>query len=244
MFIKIKIKITSLTRISKKKMMSTGKKETREMLKKIYTCNFIFYEKTEKTPDGGKIKKMINPRDTKFLENSSYRKHIHGGSFVQINKNEIAFSFHTSKKQSKLLNDTLENIPVEEDLNIIKFTNPLIIYNIIIFNKLFKIDKNFNQFINSPRYGDPDKIQQYDTLYLALRAFSKCISSASPVYVLTCKDNELVSEKKTFFLTNPNSETFTPAEISLTPCELNTKLDKTLGEYFNAQDFINEINDD
>lgn len=156
-------------------------------------------------------------------------KQVHGCSALLLGNNKIAFTLHTTKKESMIWNERHENIKVDENDNPIEYVNGLQLMDIGDFIKYFKLSEP-SRFLETLRFGPGH--QQYDLAYCAARALWKSISQSQNIIELKLdltkgeKLMHVLYDKK--FIVGEGSEILTPAEIKI----CGTFVEKEIAEQF------------
>lgn len=214
-----------------KNIMHFTKKDLKDMIPsssekfndrvQVAFANISFITVRIKTKDGIKKDFLISQKQIianagAYASKTSSRQ-IHGAA-ITIDNGKVFFSNHTSKEKFKLGGLTIENIRIDEDSNPIKYTNPILGFDLINFNRYFKVDKRIDFFLKSPRYG---KVKEHDLLYFANQAFIK--ASAHENYIeLKATENTLQSIENSIFIYNENNENiYAPAEFEMNETKLN-----------------------
>lgn len=160
-----------------------------------------------------KNKKLILDKRSVKSEFEDVRVQTHGCAIFRINSEEVGFSFQTTQAKTKIGNQVIQNIEVQEALNPIKNVNPIIICTNDDFKKIFNIDYDLNNMFNAKRYCSVSN--EHDKLYFWLRSVKKAICSQNAIKFELVNSKMSITELETFH--DLEGKILTPAESKI--CE-------------------------
>lgn len=117
-------------------------------------------------------------------------KQNHGFSAFMLSEDIIAFTLHSSQPTFSLFGIEVDNLKVEEDLNPIKYVNPIHFMKIKDFLNAFNI-YGPEKLLSSKRYGVNE---DYDLAYCAFRAGVKSMQTGKTAVVLTGEENDAIKK--------------------------------------------------
>lgn len=141
-------------------------------------------------------------------------KKIHGFSGIILNNNKAIITFHTSQIDSNILGIYDNNIELKEENNPIKSVNKPQIIALDDLKTYFKISEP-QKMINSPRYENCGKHEDFDMIYCAYRAMCHSIAkSNTALHVKFGKNiNSIEIIQDCHFQIDQNSIAHSPVEI-------------------------------